>query len=334
MSEWPTVSFIMPVLNAAGLLENCLNSIVRQTYPRHRYEILIMDGGSSDRSQEIARGYGATVIEDKVSRHMEDSKSVALSRATGDYIVFVDADNEITHPDYVELAVKALQKFPEAMGVEGYYPPSSRMSSLCAYLTHLLHISDPVLWLMSVKPILVGTDGETEIWTLPTDSLAYPLGANGFVYRRADLLTVKADERFQDVHVAVYLLQTGKRQWLRIRGRGVHHYYVQDLGTFLRKRRRAMVHFLNTRREFKFSWLEKKPRIPGWLACVYGLTFVGPLYHALVGLMRDKDVRWLWHIPTSFVSVLGIVWGYVTHRLRPNEKRLVSSLQPRQTLKS
>jgi len=234
----------------------------------------------------------------------------------------------------VELAVNALATHPHAMGVEGYYPPSPKMSSFCAYLTHLLHISDPVLWLMSAKPILSATEGEIEVWTLPTNSLAYPLGANGFVYRRADLMAVKADKYFQDVHVAVFLLESGKRQWLRLRGRGVHHYYVQNLRVFLQKRRRAMVHFLNTRAEFRFSWLEKKPRVPPWLACLYGVTVLGPLFHALVGVRRDRDWRWLWHIPASFVSVAGIVWGYVTHRVRGKQRRVIASLQPRQTLKS
>ena len=36
---------------------------------------------------------------------MEEGKRLALRHATGEYIVFVDADNEITHADYIELAV-------------------------------------------------------------------------------------------------------------------------------------------------------------------------------------------------------------------------------------
>ena len=209
MAELPKVSFILPVLNAAGILENCLASIARQTYPRERYEILIPDGGSTDGSQEIARRYGAIVIDDRGSRHMEDSKRLALSQATGEYVVFVDADNEITHPDYVELAVRALAAHPQALGVEGYYLPSPRMSSLCAYLTHHLHISDPICWLMSVEPILVAREGEVERWTLPEGTYSYPLGANGFVYRKADLDAVKADEHFQDTHAAMFLMQSG-----------------------------------------------------------------------------------------------------------------------------
>src|SRR5208337_3134661 len=98
---------------------------------------------------------------------------------------------------------------PQALGVESYYLPSPKMSSFCAYLTARLHISDPIAWLMSANPRLVARDGDTERWTLPDHSLAYPLGANGFVFRRADLQSAQADEKFQDTHVALFLMKRG-----------------------------------------------------------------------------------------------------------------------------
>ena len=113
----------------------------------------------------------------------------------------------------------------------------------------------------------------------------------------------------------------------------MHHYYVDTLWNFLLKRRRAMVHFLNVRAEFGTIWLEQKPPIPGWLACLYCVSFVGPLYHTVLGLARTGDWRWLWHVPASLASVTGVVWGYLTHRLRARDRKLVSKLQPRQTLK-
>src|SRR5262245_46096527 len=152
---WPRVSFVMPTLNAEGLLENCLGSIARQTYPRDRYEILIADAHSTDRTREIAAKYGARVFDDN-GKNMEEGKRLALQHATGDYVVFIDADNEISHPDYIELAVRALAANPQALGVEAYYPASTRMSSFCAYVTHRLHISDPICWLMSRNPVRVG----------------------------------------------------------------------------------------------------------------------------------------------------------------------------------
>src|SRR2546421_3675564 len=172
-SNYPKISFVIPTLNAAALLENCLASIARQTYPRHRCEILLADAQSKDATRQIASRYGATILDDH-GRNMEEGKRLALSRATGEYIVFMDADNELSHPDYVALAVKGLGENAQALGVESYYLPSAKMSSFCDYVTHLLHISDPICWLMSVNPILVARDGDVERWTLPGQSLAYP----------------------------------------------------------------------------------------------------------------------------------------------------------------
>ena len=162
----PRVSFIMPTLNAGG---HCWTTAWRPSRGRliraTAMEIILADAHSTDRTRDIAEKFGALVLDDD-GKNMEEGKRLALRHATGEYIVFVDADNEITHPDYIELAVKALAANPQALGVESYYLPSPKMSSFCAYLTALLHISDPIAWLMSANPQLVARDGEIERWTL------------------------------------------------------------------------------------------------------------------------------------------------------------------------
>ena len=328
----PRVSFIMPTLNVEPLLDNVLSSITRQSYPRDRYEIILADAQSTDRTREIAQRYGVVVLNDD-GKNMEEGKRLALRHATGEYIVFMDADNELTHADYIQLAVKALSTNPQALGVESYYLPSPKMSSLCAYLTHLLHISDPVCWLMSTNPRLAGRDGDVERWTLPANSFSYPLGANGFVFRRTDLESVKAAEQFQDTHAALHLMRAGKREWLRIRGRGVHHYYIQTLWGFVQKRRRATVHFLRVQEESKTNWMKEKPPVPLWLAVAYCVTFIGPLWHTLSGLIRDRDWRWLWHSLACPASVLGNAWGVWTYKRRGKDKKLIAELQVKQNLK-
>ena len=73
--------------------------------------------------------------------------------------------------------------------------------------------------------------------------------------------------------------------------------------------------------------------MPLWVAGVYCVTFAGPLWHALRGLFRDRDARWLWHVPASLGSVLGDVWGVWTYKRRGKEKKLIAELQVKQTLK-
>ena len=333
--NFPRVSIIMPTLNADAVLENCLASVARQTYPRQQIEIILADAHSTDRTREIAKKYGVLVLDDD-GKNMEEGKRLALRQATGEFIVFVDADNEITHDDYLALAVAGLRANPQALGVESYYLPSPKMSSFCAYLTALLHISDPVCWLMSANPQLVARAGEVERWRLADGTFSYPLGANGFVYRRADLQSVQANEKFQDTHVALFLMKNGKREWVRIRGRGVHHYYIQTLWKFVQKRRRATVHFLRVQEEMPVNWMREKPPVPLWLAAVYCVTFIGPALHTLRGILRDRDARWLWHLPACIGSVLGNAWGVWTYKQRgkgDKGKGLIAELQVKQELK-
>lgn len=328
----PRVSFIIPTLNAEAILENCLASIARQSYPRDCCEIIISDAHSTDRTREIAKKYGAIVLDDN-GKDMEEGKRLALQHATGEFIFFVDADNEFTHSDFVEMAVKALAANPQALGVESYYLASPRMSSFCAYVTQLLHISDCIAWVMTTDPRMITRDGEIERWVLPENCYSYPLGANGFLFRHGDLESVRANEQFQDTHAALHLMRAGKREWLRISGRGVHHYYVQTLWGYVQKRRRATVHFLRVQEKAKSNWMKEKPAVPLWLAVLYCGTFIGPLWHTTAGLVRDRDVRWLWHAPACFAAVVGCVWGVWTYKTHRKDEKLVAKLKVDQSLK-
>ena len=331
-TSYPKISIILPTLNAGALIENCLASIASQTYPRDRIEILLADAFSKDATRDIAKRHGAIVLDDH-GNNMEEGKRLALGHATGDFIVFVDADNELTHADYLELAVRALERNPQALGVESYYLPSAKMSSFCRYVTARLHISDVLSWLMSRNPVLVAREGEIERWTLPGASCSYPLGANGFVFRRADLESVQGEEHFQDTHIPLHLMQRGQREWLRVRGRGVHHYYVQTCWGFVKKRRRAIAHYFRVRDQTPVNWMKEKPPVPIWLAGLYCVTGFGPLWHALRGWRRDGDAAWLWHLLASPGSFLGTAWGWWTYKTCKGDAKLVANLQVDQTLK-
>jgi glycosyltransferase involved in cell wall biosynthesis len=58
----PLVSFVVPVRNDVLRLQRCLNSIVRNDYPRDLIEIVVVDNESTDGSAAAARSYGAIVI--------------------------------------------------------------------------------------------------------------------------------------------------------------------------------------------------------------------------------------------------------------------------------
>ncbi|MGB5138908.1 MAG: tetratricopeptide repeat protein, partial [Candidatus Zixiibacteriota bacterium] len=92
------ISLCMMVKNEEKLLGQCLESVKDLVT-----EIIIVDTGSTDRTVEIAEKYGAQVYhhawENNFSRHRNQS----LSYATGDWILILDADEELVHDDIEKL---------------------------------------------------------------------------------------------------------------------------------------------------------------------------------------------------------------------------------------
>jgi glycosyltransferase involved in cell wall biosynthesis len=97
------VSIIIPVYNVELYLEECLDSVVNQTFTD--MEIILVDDGSADRSPEIIRSFAEKDKRIKVITQKNSGVSAArntgLRAASGDYILFIDSDDTIL-PDSVE----------------------------------------------------------------------------------------------------------------------------------------------------------------------------------------------------------------------------------------
>lgn len=83
-------SIIIPAHNAAKHIRKALDSIACQTYPD--YEVIVVCDACDDDTAEIARGYGATVIEVDY-RNAGPTRSAGLDASTGEWILFMDDDD-------------------------------------------------------------------------------------------------------------------------------------------------------------------------------------------------------------------------------------------------
>jgi len=85
------ISVIIPTYNEEKFLEKTLKMLCKQTLPRNKYEIIVVDGNSTDKTREIAKKYADKVIIQKTPT-VPGARNDAVKIAKYDLIATTDAD--------------------------------------------------------------------------------------------------------------------------------------------------------------------------------------------------------------------------------------------------
>src|SRR5258708_2014695 len=102
------ISIIIPAYNEEALLGGTLRALGAATDVLNLpHEVIVVDDGSADRTAEIARAHGARVVAVSV-RHIAAARNAGAKVATGNLLVFVDADTLVS-PEVLQGAVAAVR---------------------------------------------------------------------------------------------------------------------------------------------------------------------------------------------------------------------------------
>ena len=105
------VSIIVPVYNTKDYLACCIESLLGQTYTE--LEIILVDDGSTDDSLDICRNY--QMLDSRIhvlhqnNQGVSAARNLGLDAATGDYITFVDSDDELCL-NAIEILLNCIRK--------------------------------------------------------------------------------------------------------------------------------------------------------------------------------------------------------------------------------
>lgn len=108
----PLVSVVTPAYNAAAIIGETIDSVLAQSYAR--WEMLIVDDGSTDGTREIVRSYSERDARIRLIKMPRNSgapakpRNTAVEAARGEWIAFLDAD-DIWHPLKLESQLRVLE---------------------------------------------------------------------------------------------------------------------------------------------------------------------------------------------------------------------------------
>ena len=162
----PKISVIVPVYNVEEYLDECVNSIISQSYAN--LEIILVDDGSPDgcpaKCDDWAGRDARIRVIHKKNGGLSDARNAGLDICTGEYVAFVDSDDWIK-PDMYRRMLSAIER---------------ERADICACNIISCYPNREVTW--GGKTYVAG-DSETMLDLLYSDTL-YPVSAWNKLYRR------------------------------------------------------------------------------------------------------------------------------------------------------
>lgn len=131
-----TISLILPVHNGGSALEHCLKS-VKALNPGPA-EIIVVADGDADGSWRLAEELGMTVLRIPISGGPARARNLGAQEATGEILLFIDADVTI-RPDTVRQVASFFQQHPDVAALFGSYDDEPFESNFLSQYKNLLH---------------------------------------------------------------------------------------------------------------------------------------------------------------------------------------------------
>lgn len=323
----PLISVIMPTYNSATTIETALKSIRMQTV-ENQIEILVIDGGSTDATRDIARRYGAIVL-DNPHRLPEPAKVIGMQHAAGQYIIKQDSDEELLYATQIEERIALFRQNPEVKcvvcdvqcpGKEGGI--ASRYVCTCGDPFTQFVYSQKKGTIDTFQKNSVKNQGKAHVLTFQSGEPT-PIGDGGttmfdLVWVKQEFPTEWDNIRFVCAMTNRIIQRTGCCGC--IQGDDIRHHVKAGFCTYLSKLRFRVQNNLFHQEESGFSARAadavnaRFARRKYWFV-LYAATVVGPLVDSVRMAVRDKDPSMLLHIVYVYYVCLYIAYCLVAAKL-------------------
>lgn len=295
------VSIITPTLNNERDIVPFLKSIQKQTYPRSKIEVLIMDGGSTDKTVFLARKHHAKVINNPFI-FADPGVDLGIKRAKGDLVMILATDNIFKDHDAIEKMTLVFSK----KKIMAAFPKQDSNRKDTVYSKYINTFTDPFSHFIygdacnprTFKKIYktVESNSVYDIYDY-SSSETRPLiaFAQGFTIRSG--FTRKKDDQFDDLVPVIKLIQK-KEAIAYVHSVSLYHHTIRGFSHFVEKQIWRTKNILNKRQfgiNHRINYLSEKERFRIKIWPLYAFSVIFPFFDSIYGIIRDKEILWVYH---------------------------------------
>jgi glycosyltransferase involved in cell wall biosynthesis len=124
-AQLPFVSVVIPVLNDAARLRLGLEALQRQTYPTNRFEVIVVDNGSSEDIRAVTAAFSGVTYACELTPGPAAARNCGVLLSRGEIVAFTDADC-LADARWLEIGVRTLQRRAPGGAVAGHVEQFAR----------------------------------------------------------------------------------------------------------------------------------------------------------------------------------------------------------------
>ncbi len=329
------ISIVIPTLNSGRTIDLCLKSINQQQYSGN-IELIISDGGSTDRTLNIAKKYNAKIVENKLKTG-ESGKAIGIKKAKYSLVGLIDSDNILPGVNWLNNMVEPFTD-NQIIGSEPWQFTYRQQDGIIDRYCALMGMNDPLCYFIGNYDHWNHIDKK---WTrmninqedignwlkLTLNNPEIPtMGANGAIYRRDFLNKHFSSDYFFDIDFLTQaILKEKEVKYAKVKTGIVHLFSGSDFKKFYRKQHRRIRDMLSRRsinrifispdfNQRNYRWGGKSTirfilMISKFiLSC---LLIVPLLIQTLRGLLNKRSNAWFIHPLICWLTLIAYAQGSV-----------------------
>ena len=297
LMEYPFISVVVGIRNEERFIEECIESLLRLDYPQDSYEIIIVDGMSTDKTRDLVQKYPVRLLLNE-RKNVAAARNLGVKNARGDLVAFTDGDCKV-YSQWLKILVLEMQNAPDDV--------------VCVGGPNLIFDTDPIFGRVVgyAQETFLGSGGSAQSKNSTKKHYVSSLPNCNAMYKKSAIQEVGCfDERF-------LIGQDGDLNY-RIGKRGHKFLYIPE-AQVLHHRRGTFKSF--SVRMFKYGmWMaelfKKHGEFVRWYAFLPSVAIIFAVVLLITSIMYFAPILFLFVLMAIYFVLVFVTSIQVTYKMR------------------